>query len=93
MTTTVPPLDLDTTDVPDELTLGSTEDREIPSWLAMLMTAYLPTYCGICHEVAPVGSSVYYEGGRPHPAHVECWLIQLTARPVRVLAVHYRRTH
>lgn len=89
MTTAVPKINLDTSILPDELTLVSTEDREIPSWLAQRMPTFVPTYCGICHEVAPVGDSVYYEGGRPHAAHAACWLIQLTARPVRVTSVHY----
>jgi len=90
MTTALPRLDLDTDWVPDELVLVSTLDREIPSWLVQRMTAFFPTYCGICHEVAQSHESVYYEMGRANAAHVACWLIQLTARPVRVHSVWYR---
>jgi hypothetical protein len=89
MTTALPQLDVVTSWVPDELTLVSTTDRELPSWLAQRMTAFVPTYCGICHEVEQPHESVYYESGRGHAAHVGCWLVQLTARPVRVLGVRY----
>lgn len=90
MTTIVPRLNLNTEDAPDELVLVSTRDREVPSWIVQRLVTHVTTQCAICRELIDSRDRAYYEQGEDHPAHTECWLLQLTARPVRVIAARYR---
>ena len=90
MTTALPKIDLDESIVPDELMLVSTDAPDLPSWLVQRLRAHVVTMCDVCHELIGSHDHVYYEMGRAHPAHVGCWITQLTARPIRVLSVRYR---
>src|SRR5262245_47997088 len=85
----MPHLDIDPTLAPDELTLISLIDRDEPSWLVWSYTAFVMTICDVCHEFIGRRETVYFEPERYHPAHITCWLTQLTARPVRVVKVRY----
>lgn len=89
MTTALPKLNIDLDLLPDELTLVSLEDREIPSWLVWSYTTWQLTFCDICHEFIGQYEMVYCEPQRHHPAHQLCWITQLPARPVRVVSVRY----
>jgi hypothetical protein len=90
MTSALPKIDLDVTLLPDELTLVSLTNRDVPSWLVQKLRTHVSTQCGICGELLGSHEYAYYELNRPHAAHVSCWIIQLTARPVRVTKVWYR---
>jgi hypothetical protein len=90
MTTFVPRLDVNADNAPDELMLASIRDREIPTWLVQRLVTHVTTQCGICRELIGSRDRAYYEQGEDHPAHVDCWLLQLTARPVRVVSIKYR---
>jgi len=90
VTTALPKIQLDLDILPDELTVQSISYPDIPSWLVMRSRAHVTTICDICGDVVSSREELYYESGRPHPAHPGCWFIQLTARPIRVVSVTYR---
>lgn len=92
MTTTVPRLNVSDHGAPDELMLASELDRDVPTWLVQLLVTHVTTVCDACHELIDHRERAYYENGVLHPTHVKCWLVQLTARPVRIVSVKYRGT-
>lgn len=90
MTTALPRIEIDLTQLPDELMIMSLTHPSIPSWLVMRRRAVVTTVCDVCQDLVHGRDDAYYESGRPHPAHAGCWFIQLTARPIRVVSVRYR---
>lgn len=90
MTTIVPRINVNTANVPDELILVSTRDREVPSWIVQLLVTHVTTPCGICNELIDHRARAYYEQGEYRPAHVECWMLQVIARDVRIIEARYR---
>lgn len=90
MTMTTPRLNIDPDFMPDEMMLVSTRSREVPSWLVQRYKPCVTTVCDICAELIYSREYAVYERGCSHPAHPACWLVQLTARPVRIISVSYR---